>query len=69
MAEKTVLGIKLAMRLVGIMMTVIGLLMAYYTYFGNSLTGLTFNFFIGIGIFLMVIGVIIIISRINGKSD
>ena len=63
MSDKTPLGLKFGERIFGLLVIILGVVMAYYTNANASAAGVVGSFFIYVGFCLIVIGILFFLMK------
>ncbi|RJS85505.1 hypothetical protein CW702_01070 [Candidatus Bathyarchaeota archaeon] len=63
MSEKSVSGMSILEKAVGLVITIIGSILAYQTYVNQKAAGLSATLFVLLGIAIMFSGVILIVAK------
>ena len=63
MSEKANLGLELLEKIFGLSLLVIGVILAYYSSLNQSVIGIGNSYFVGSGILLAVLGIILLVVK------
>jgi len=63
MSRRVALILTVAEKIIGLIMVLMGVALTYYTYTNLSAAGISTFFFIGSGLILVVVGLILIIAK------